>query len=250
MEDMPEDSEVRRCPEGHAKKWNASRREYRCPECARAYAAQRRAEIRAGTRVSVKRAPHDPAKYPCGHPRTPENAKAGNAACLECHRLREAARHEAKLAAAGKQKRVYDPDWFPCGHPRIAGNLTATKSRCRVCHIDRATKSYRENGAGGRGNPEALRERNRAYKQCMREERADPETTAYLRIIRCDLCAYCGGPGGTRDHIVPISEGGANHWSNYTGACLTCNIAKSDSPLLTFLLDRMVMQQIRQAGAA
>jgi hypothetical protein len=41
------------------------------------------------------------------------------------------------------------------------------------------------------------------------------------------LCAYCGGrfPGEwlTREHIVPVSRGGQDHWMNCITACKACN---------------------------
>ena len=46
--------------------------------------------------------------------------------------------------------------------------------------------------------------------------------------IRQQNCWYCGGKGGTRDHIVPKSHGGKNHVSNYRPACLWCNVAKGN----------------------
>jgi 5-methylcytosine-specific restriction endonuclease McrA len=49
------------------------------------------------------------------------------------------------------------------------------------------------------------------------------------------LCLYCGQQFGrfqlTRDHVVPISRGGADIWENVVSACVTCNVRKgSRSP--------------------
>jgi len=45
------------------------------------------------------------------------------------------------------------------------------------------------------------------------------------------LCAYCGSelPGHrlTRDHIVPVSQGGRDQWMNVVTACRPCNQRKS-----------------------
>jgi hypothetical protein len=45
------------------------------------------------------------------------------------------------------------------------------------------------------------------------------------------LCAYCGTvlPGSrlTRDHIVPVSQGGRDGWMNVVTACRPCNQTKS-----------------------
>ncbi len=44
------------------------------------------------------------------------------------------------------------------------------------------------------------------------------------------LCAYCGHTFPlarlTRDHILPLSRGGADHWMNVVTACRTCNQKK------------------------
>lgn len=45
------------------------------------------------------------------------------------------------------------------------------------------------------------------------------------------VCAYCGGslpgPRLTRDHIVPVSQGGRDIWMNVVTACRACNQKKS-----------------------
>ena len=49
-------------------------------------------------------------------------------------------------------------------------------------------------------------------------------------------CQYCGRSQGelkpreslTRDHLVPLSRGGTNHWSNVVTACSTCNARKGN----------------------
>ncbi len=49
-------------------------------------------------------------------------------------------------------------------------------------------------------------------------------------------CQYCGRAAVelrprealTRDHLVPLSRGGTNHWSNVVTACSTCNARKGN----------------------
>ena len=49
------------------------------------------------------------------------------------------------------------------------------------------------------------------------------------------LCAYCGGHFEThklsRDHIVPVSRGGLNKWTNVVTSCKKCNTKKNDQTL-------------------
>lgn len=48
-------------------------------------------------------------------------------------------------------------------------------------------------------------------------------------VKRRDLvCAYCGGPAETVDHILPRSRGGPSTWMNLVGACYPCNSHKAD----------------------
>jgi hypothetical protein len=46
------------------------------------------------------------------------------------------------------------------------------------------------------------------------------------------LCLYCGNSFAatelTRDHIVPVSRGGTNTWTNVASACRVCNHRKSN----------------------
>lgn len=49
-------------------------------------------------------------------------------------------------------------------------------------------------------------------------------------------CQYCGRPQAalrgrealTRDHLIPLSRGGANEWTNVVTACGPCNTRKAD----------------------
>jgi hypothetical protein len=106
-----------------------------------------------------------------------------------------------------------------------------------------------------RNNPEALRVHRRRALERFKER--DPLGYAlkhraevkgrrlsgihreYGKIVACDPCSYCGGPGGTLDHIDPIVTGGANDWQNLTGACHSCNSRKREVPLLLALLTRL-----------
>lgn len=60
----------------------------------------------------------------------------------------------------------------------------------------------------------------------------------YQLVIANDPCSYCGASADSLDHIVPQASGGSHEWTNFTQACMKCNRAKSDKPLLLFLLER------------
>ncbi len=52
-------------------------------------------------------------------------------------------------------------------------------------------------------------------------------TNGKLFIRDRNVCAYCGGHFHTdeltREHIVPLSRGGRDHWMNVVTACRSCN---------------------------
>lgn len=65
------------------------------------------------------------------------------------------------------------------------------------------------------------------------ELRAEPALTN-ARLFRRDgyLCLYCGGRFAasalTRDHVLPVSRGGTDTWTNVVTACRRCNHRKGD----------------------
>ena len=59
--------------------------------------------------------------------------------------------------------------------------------------------------------------------------RSIPLTNAALFRRDRFMCAYCGKvtfSGLTRDHIVPLSRGGRDIWSNCCASCVACNSRK------------------------
>lgn len=52
--------------------------------------------------------------------------------------------------------------------------------------------------------------------------------------MRAERCHYCGGPGGTIDHIIPRSKGGPNTASNCVPACGPCNNFRGVQPYDAF----------------
>lgn len=80
--------------------------------------------------------------------------------------------------------------------------------------------------------------RARRFKTGSRVRGSEPSAEAmdYVKLIRKDVCSYCGSIGGTIDHIVPLSAGGDSDWDNLAAACRSCNSRKNTKPLLEFLL--------------
>ena len=61
-------------------------------------------------------------------------------------------------------------------------------------------------------------------------EPAPALTNAALFARDRHLCMYCGQHFGkpqlTRDHVLPTSSGGRDHWENVVSACMPCNVRK------------------------
>ncbi len=59
-----------------------------------------------------------------------------------------------------------------------------------------------------------------------------PLTNRELFLRDAFLCMYCGGKFNnhslTRDHVIPISKGGRDRWSNVVSACRSCNTRKGN----------------------
>ncbi|MGI9229388.1 MAG: HNH endonuclease [Gammaproteobacteria bacterium] len=59
-----------------------------------------------------------------------------------------------------------------------------------------------------------------------------PLTNRELFLRDAGLCMYCGRQQGsrdlTRDHVLPMSRGGRDKWSNVVTACRMCNTRKGN----------------------
>ena len=71
----------------------------------------------------------------------------------------------------------------------------------------------------------------RGYSRNAGDERLVPPLSNRELFLRDDhLCMYCGRELRasllTRDHLMPLSRGGADCWSNVVAACRGCNHAK------------------------
>ena len=65
------------------------------------------------------------------------------------------------------------------------------------------------------------------------ERRGIPPLNNHELFLRDgNLCMYCGHelPDSqlTRDHVIPLSRGGRDRWSNVVAACKSCNTRKGD----------------------
>lgn len=78
------------------------------------------------------------------------------------------------------------------------------------------------------------REKSRKMGDAHRWKFSENFTWEDLKRIRLEDCFYCGGPGGTADHLVPRSKGGEDRLDNLVPACQTCNTKKFNHDLQEF----------------
>lgn len=67
-------------------------------------------------------------------------------------------------------------------------------------------------------------------------EPANSETVDHIKWCLTQLCTYCWRQAESHDHVVPISRGGSNHWSNIVPACKQCNDSKGARSVSIWML--------------
>lgn len=82
------------------------------------------------------------------------------------------------------------------------------------------------------------RERVRRYQLKHGRRRTGNVDLAWVEVLKFDPCSYCGNPGGTLDHVIPLVGGGEHSEDNLVGACRSCNSSKWAHSLLFFLLSQ------------
>lgn len=131
----------------------------------------------------------------------------------------------------------------------IDANMRLARSRWREANPDRVREINRR---WGKNQDAAKRHRWNTYNRRRRSELlVDPPdalTVEFVDLVKQDPCGYCAGLGGEADHVVVVAAGGLDHWSNYAGACRSCNASKSDDGLLQFML-RKALEEDRKVAA-
>lgn len=117
--------------------------------------------------------------------------------------------------------------------------------RCPVCAEDipptaRLSKKYCSPACRDRRDrsPDVVFRYVNARRARLAGATARPLPKRVVRRLRAATCAYCGGPGGTVDHVVPLSRGGQHAEGNLVPACRPCNSSKADKLLIEWLIAR------------
>lgn len=133
-------------------------------------------------------------------------------------------------------------DCVQCGAPCVPGRDGVAPHASRFCGAGCKAAWHHKNVAAPRqaaANIRARRERQVAadMKRLMTWPPAvtAKDERAYAAVLRCDPCAYCGGPSEALDHVVPRAGGGTDDWTNRAGACHDCNGRKQNTPLLIYM---------------
>lgn len=115
--------------------------------------------------------------------------------------------------------------------------------RCPVCAEDippaaRLSKKYCSPDCRARRDrsPDVVFRYVNARRARLAGATARPLPKRVIRRLRAAACTYCGAPGGTVDHVVPLSRGGQHAEGNLVPACRSCNSSKADKLLIEWLI--------------
>lgn len=89
-------------------------------------------------------------------------------------------------------------------------------------------------------NHQSTTELDRYREQARERQRRH---RAKLQQAVGDVCVYCGEHADTKDHVIPLSKGGADDLDNLVPSCLACNMEKTNDTLENFLNRRLVMDE-------
>lgn len=177
---------------------------------------------------------------------TPKGYKSGCRcdSCVEFRREYDRAYYERNKA----KRKAQVVTWQRANREKVRAINASVKTRDPAAYLAKA----RVRAAKSRAiNPDAHKERERRYlatekgrlKRALSNTRrrnaiCDEFTDETIALLLNDPCCYCGGPGGSIDHILPLAAGGTSESHNLTASCLSCNASKCDTDLLGFLSRR------------
>lgn len=144
-----------------------------------------------------------------------------------------------------EQRRQANREWYADHGPEWRRQNYAQNRQRRADYsrewARRNPEKVREMGRRWRlENPDQFRAMQAIQNYRRRESRkamkGDADVREYVKVLRQDVCAYCGGPCEHIDHIVPHAEARVTTWDNLSASCGFCNRSKREDSLLVFLL--------------
>jgi len=177
-----------------------------------------------------------------------------NCYCKECNKARALAHHyenrEARLGYLTEyreqnreklrqykrnpdKKRASDREYYWANVDRKRDQARQYYQIHKAAFVQRAMEWSKK-------NPEKAKAYTRVKALRRRGAPLDAISREYVSIISRDVCVYCGSSGDiVIDHIHPISNGGTSEWTNLAPSCRSCNAAKTNKSLLSYLLERI-----------
>lgn len=164
----------------------------------------------------------------------------GSKACAKCGEEIPASRHHVNARFCSSRCSL---NFHNAKHRNSKRPVLLRK--CAVCGddippTDRLTKKYCSADCRNRRDrsPEVVFRYVNARRARLAGASARPLPRRVLRRLRAARCTYCGGPGGTVDHLVPLSRGGQHSEGNLAPACRSCNSSKGDKLLIEWRMSR------------
>lgn len=168
--------------------------------------------------------------------------------CKGCNKATARDYYHRNIAKTRASKRLYTRDHREENKARSKRwreqNPQQFKSKRDAWRQNNAERHRQSNAEWREANRERYREQMRRAK-LLRKVGKNKESAIYARILYADPCSYCGDRSASLDHIQAVSQGGGNGCENLTGACMRCNAAKQDKPLLLFLRDHWLPESVR-----
>lgn len=207
----------------------------RCDECV---AAKRAAQARY--KAKLEAAPREESEIPHGTASAWSWHKCRCEVCMAWKKAKDRAYYERNADQIKAQANAY----YQANKERVVPRNSAYKKANRARFSEQERLKYQE-------NPEPQRQRYRKYQQSPKgrlyakaskaRRRGIPytdEAMAWIASLSDPLCAYCGAPATTIDHILPVTKGGTGELANLAPACRSCNSAKGNRSLAEFLQRR------------
>jgi len=131
--------------------------------------------------------------------------------CKSCQKdFRKPEENKKYLAIYQKEKRnILLPK------KRINSKLYYQKNRESV--LEKQRLSYR---------PEESQKKSSIRRARMKHNPIYKVTTVEILRLRLMPCFYCAKPGGSIDHVIPVSRGGSHSLGNLVSCCQSCNASK------------------------
>lgn len=137
-------------------------------------------------------------------------------------------------------------DWYKANSERILRDQSLyrkanSEKRARIIANWRKAnpdKVHRDRVNYKKNNPGVIRAQRHTRRARKAGNGGTHTAKQWLELLASyhGLCVYCFGKATSRDHIIPIVNGGTNNIENIVPACNNCNDSKGSKSLLKWLV--------------